>query len=79
MINQPLSIHSIYRSINSLSLNHIVDVDECVLSPCKNEGLCQNSNGFYTCLCEEGWGGRNCDEGRVYASIKSPSLQALNN
>jgi hypothetical protein len=40
-----------------------VDVDECVLSPCKNEGLCQNSNGSYTCLCKEGWGGKDCDEG----------------
>ena len=39
-----------------------VDVDECKIHPgiCKNGATCMNTNGNYTCICVNGWGGQNC-------------------
>ena len=37
-----------------------VDIDECLSSPCPN-GVCTNTPGSYSCACEAGWGGTNCE------------------
>merc|ERR1711881_442913 len=35
---------------------------ECAASnPCTNDGTCINTQGDYNCLCNNGWGGKNCD------------------
>lgn len=41
-----------------------VDVDECDLSPCFNNGTCINTNGSYACNCTAGWKSKDCDEGK---------------
>ena len=38
------------------------DIDECVSSPCAN-GQCQDEINQYTCMCDPGWTGENCDMG----------------
>ena len=35
--------------------------------PCLNDGVCTNSGpNDYTCLCQPGFNGRDCEEGEVY-------------
>ncbi|XP_041347602.1 uncharacterized protein LOC121367477 [Gigantopelta aegis] len=37
------------------------DIDECLESPCNNEGACVNFKGGYECQCKDGFGGWHCD------------------
>ncbi|XP_078582473.1 uncharacterized protein LOC144865519 isoform X2 [Branchiostoma floridae x Branchiostoma japonicum] len=37
------------------------DLDDCSSSPCAH-GTCTDGVGSYTCSCENGWGGTNCDQ-----------------
>ncbi|KAK3612288.1 hypothetical protein CHS0354_011006 [Potamilus streckersoni] len=38
----------------------LIDVDECLDSPCENNGTCQNIYGSYVCHCAAGWEAKNC-------------------
>lgn len=38
-----------------------VDGNQCASSPCVNQGSCKDHIGYYTCLCESGFTGRNCE------------------
>ncbi|XP_078692955.1 uncharacterized protein LOC144922781 [Branchiostoma floridae x Branchiostoma belcheri] len=37
------------------------DIDECLSSPCVH-GTCTDGVASYTCSCENGWTGNNCDQ-----------------
>lgn len=39
----------------------IVDVNECASTPCFNSGICTNGRNVYTCTCQPGWRGTNCE------------------
>uniref|UniRef100_A0A8C6SKT5 Coagulation factor IX n=1 Tax=Neogobius melanostomus TaxID=47308 RepID=A0A8C6SKT5_9GOBI len=41
-----------------------VDGNQCASSPCVNKGSCKDHIGYYTCLCESGFTGRNCEIGK---------------
>ena len=47
-------------------------MDACAEHPCLNAGVCidhvgeEQVNGFFRCICSEGWGGDVCDEPAVY-------------
>lgn len=41
----------------------IPDINECVSSPCYNNGSCINTQGSYNCECVEGWQDENCHKG----------------
>lgn len=45
----------------------LLDVDECLLSPCKNGGVCQNLLGGYFCDCDHQgeYIGKHCETGLV--------------
>lgn len=46
-----------------------IDKDECLLTPCQNNGTCINSIGSYQCSCEAGWQNKDCEEGiRMFRS-----------
>lgn len=47
--------------------NHfnLLDVDECLTSPCKNGATCVNNDGGYQCQCGAGWTGDQCDKGTL--------------
>ena len=40
------------------------DIDECSSDPCENGGSCVDQPGQYTCLCEKGFDGDLCEEGK---------------
>ena len=35
----------------------IIDIDECMFSPCHANATCTNTLGAYTCECDPGYGG----------------------
>jgi len=38
------------------------DLNKCDSGPCKNGGTCTNSDGSYSCKCQNGWTGINCNQ-----------------
>ena len=40
-----------------------VDINECASSPCKNGGTCVDGINSYTCNCDVGYEGDNCETG----------------
>ena len=42
----------------------LADIDECSTTPCVN-GQCENGANQYTCTCDAGWTGTNCDTGTI--------------
>ena len=51
-----------YEKLNNETIkSDCVDVDECSLNVCEN-GSCENLEGSYSCSCNAGWAGNNCDQ-----------------
>ena len=39
-----------------------IDIDECEGDPCQNGGTCVDGVAEYTCLCQLGYTGHNCEQ-----------------
>ncbi|XP_074048180.1 coagulation factor X [Macrotis lagotis] len=48
------------------------DGDQCENKPCQNQGSCKDGLGEYTCICMEGFEGKNCE-------FSKPTLCSLDN
>ena len=44
---------------------YLVDIDECSSNPCAH-GQCGDYVNQYTCTCDVGWTGINCDVGEFH-------------
>lgn len=33
---------------------------------CTNNGTCINTDGSYKCICEAGWQGQHCEDGKMF-------------
>ena len=42
----------------------VLDVDKCLINPCKNGGTLYANEGSYYCVCPTGWTGHNCEIGK---------------
>lgn len=51
-----------------------INIDECVDSPCWNNGTCFDNYGSYVCNCPEGFGGQNC-EFNLNECLSNPCLK----
>ena len=40
---------------------YVVDIDDCMNNPCKNDANCTDGVNDYTCKCATGYMGVNCD------------------
>ena len=40
---------------------YVVDIDECMSSPCMNNGTCTEASNGYTCKSAPGYTGVNCE------------------
>jgi hypothetical protein len=56
----------------------IVDVNECLSSPCGNNATCNNTEGSFICSCKEGFEGNglNCSGKVVLHLLKLHSNQS---
>ncbi len=41
----------------------LADINECGSNPCENEGTCTDVPNGYTCVCESGYTGDECQTG----------------
>lgn len=41
-----------------------LDINECVSSPCLNNGTCTNTIGSYTCACSTVFSGKHCENSK---------------
>ena len=41
------------------------DTNECTSTPCQNGGNCTDQVNGYSCTCEDGYEGINCDTGGI--------------
>lgn len=68
------TLANILKYTNMLSFVFIIlllDVDECLSTPCANNGTCINNKGSYTCVCKRGWTDLNCDIGMSCNACKN--------
>lgn len=42
-------------------VNCETNINECEMNPCSNQGVCFDNYGSYTCQCQFGFGGINCE------------------
>lgn len=42
----------------ALNLKISIDLNDCLPNPCKNNGMCLDGDGKFTCKCAPGWSGR---------------------
>jgi hypothetical protein len=60
--------------IQTTTSNSITKLDYCLVKPCIH-GLCQNINyNTYSCTCEYGYVGRNCENILKQCELLSPCL-----
>ena len=52
-------------SRNNLVYFGLVDIDDCAGAPCQNNGTCSDGVNTYTCGCALGYGGTNCENGKL--------------
>jgi hypothetical protein len=45
-------------------LHCIIDIDECLSSPCQH-GTCHDLPNAYRCTCDHGYTGTNCEIGKL--------------
>ena len=55
ILNEPISFH-------------FSDINECDSNPCRNSGNCIDGVNGYTCACQPGWTGVNCDQSKYNSS-----------
>ena len=47
-------------------LTNVVAVDECVSNPCMNGATCVDGINTYTCRCDNGYIGFNCESRHIF-------------
>ncbi|XP_041474454.1 neurogenic locus Notch protein-like [Lytechinus variegatus] len=57
---QDKSCTDTYNTICQIYRVPVADIDECSSNPCIN-GVCTDGLGSFTCTCDEGWRGEQCD------------------
>ena len=45
---------------------YCLDIDDCNSSPCQNSGICNDEIDGYSCSCESGFMGENCEISNTY-------------
>lgn len=43
-----------------MRVSRFSDVNDCANQPCKNEGICRDLDGDYTCQCRSPYVGKHC-------------------
>ena len=58
------------------SILFYLDLDECDSDPCENGGDCKNGDNSYSCICEPGYLGINCETGKTITHIEENDVMS---
>ena len=47
----------------------LIDIDDCADVTCTGHGTCTDLVNDYTCNCDSGYTGKNCETGRCYLVV----------
>ncbi|KAM9316125.1 uncharacterized protein PAF06_007093 [Gastrophryne carolinensis] len=47
--------------LTTLEFSFLLDIDECLSSPCGSRGTCSNTAGSFACSCQAGFTGQTCN------------------
>ena len=50
-----------------------VDIDECLSSPCQNNGTCSDEVNGYSCACIAGYTGADCETSKLLFDMMLPA------
>lgn len=67
-IKNLIYFHNSCDNVIPYFLHIIADVNECLSSPCGNNGLCVNTYGGFVCPCQYGYHGDICETGKILKS-----------
>ena len=51
-----------------------LDIDDCESGPCQNVGTCIDGVNSYTCTCNPGYTGHDCETGRITHILRVQKL-----
>lgn len=51
----------IFELFRYKGINCETNINECEMNPCFNQGVCFDNYGSYTCQCQLGFSGINCE------------------
>ena len=51
--------------------HYFSDTDDCATVTCQNGGTCVDGVNSFTCSCDTGYEGNNCETSKLYLSLKS--------
>lgn len=65
--NNCFSILFLYFSFDLVNANydHYLDIDECEVQPCQNNGTCVDLINEYQCYCIDGFNDKNCTNSKL--------------
>ena len=43
-----------------------LDIDDCAGKTCSGVGRCEDGVNDYSCKCDEGYAGKNCEKGKLF-------------
>ena len=56
-----------------------VDIDECATIPCQNGGSCIDQINGYSCNCDDGYNGTNCENGNCQTLLHHFKFDLISN
>ena len=58
-------------------LYDFLDIDDCESSPCQNGGTCIDEVNYYTCICNPGYIGPDCQIGKIPRIFKFDNVYLI--
>ena len=65
------------KNIDASMCADIAEVDDCQFGPCMNDATCIDQFNRYTCICQNGFTGSNCETSK-YTTLMETTAPIVN-